>query len=171
MTKHTDFWGGDDAQIDRTGAHRRLHRKGYDLNTLLYEQDKDLLAWAESRIGVPFRSEARTIGCARDGELVAVVVYDGFSRNDVNMHIASDGARRWLTCELLAAAFAYPFNQCGMRRVTALVPAKNAEALRFDQHLGFRREGYHPRAANNGGDLISLGMLKENCRFIHRGQQ
>lgn len=141
------------------------------MNRLIYEQDGELLAWASARIGVSFRTDAKTVGYARDGELIAVVVYDGFSAGDVNMHIASDGSSRWLTRELLTAAFAFPFIQCKMRRVTALVPAKNADALRFDQHLGFRREGYHPKAANNGGDLISLGMLREHCRFIQRGHQ
>jgi len=118
-----------------------------------------------------FRADARFIGYERDGELVAVTGFDGFSLVDCYMHVASDGTGRWLTREFLAASFAYPFIQCNMRRVTALVPAKNAQALKFDQHLGFRREGYHPQAADDGGDLISLGMLRENCRYLPRGQQ
>ncbi len=169
MNTQTDFLGGGDAEIDHAGAHRRRHREGDDLNTLIYEQNKNLLAWAASRIGVQFRPDARTIGYARDGELIAVVVYDGFSMGDVNMHIVSDGGQRFLTRELLTAAFAFPFIQCGLRRVTALVPAKNRDALKFDEELGFRREGYHPRAAEGGGDLISLGMLRENCRYIQQG--
>lgn len=140
------------------------------MNKLIYGEDERLLPWAAERIGgIQFRADARTIGYARDGEIMAVVVFDGFSDADCNMHIASDGTRRWLTRELLIAAFAYPFTQCGFRRVTGLVPAKNLDALRFDQHLGFRREGYHPSAAKNGGDLISLGMLREWCRFLPKG--
>lgn len=133
---------------------------------LIYGEDERLLPWAESRVGVAgFRPDARTIGYERDDELVAVVIFDGFSPVDANMHIASDGTRRWLTRELLIAAFAYPFIQCGLRRVTGLVPARNIAALKFDEHIGFRREGYHPNAAKDG-DLVSLGMLKEWCRFI-----
>ncbi|MEX3687927.1 hypothetical protein AB3X91_14785 [Paraburkholderia sp. BR14263] len=30
MTKHADFWGSDEPEIDRAGPHRRLHRKAYD---------------------------------------------------------------------------------------------------------------------------------------------
>jgi RimJ/RimL family protein N-acetyltransferase len=139
---------------------------------LIYGEDERLLPWATERVGLDgFRSDARTIGYERDGELCAVAVFDGFSSVDCNIHIASDGSRRWLTREFLTAAFSYPFIQCGLRRVTGLVPAKNADALRFDQHLGFRREGYHHKAASNGGDLISLGMLREHCRFISRGNQ
>ncbi|SEH89895.1 GNAT family N-acetyltransferase [Paraburkholderia hospita] len=137
---------------------------------LIYEQDERFLTWAAARIGVDrFRDDARTIAYEKDGELLAVIVFDGFSGSDMNMHVASDGTRQWLTRELLTAAFAYPFIQCGVRRVTGLVPAKNAAALKFDQHLGFRREGYHPCAARNGGDLISLGMLREHCRFLPQG--
>jgi RimJ/RimL family protein N-acetyltransferase len=136
------------------------------MNRLIYGEDDRLLPWALERTGIPgFRPDARTIGYERDGETVAVVVFDGFSEIDCNMHIASDGTRRWLTRELLTAAFAFPFIQCGLRRVTGLVPARNVAALRFDEHIGFRREGYHARAAKDG-DLVSLGMLREWCRFL-----
>jgi|SRR5213595_165503 len=137
------------------------------MSRLVYGEDERLLPWAAARIGLEsFRPDARTIGLERDGVLVAVVVFDGFSSVDANMHVASDGSARWLNRAFLAACFAYPFVQCRLRRVTGLVPATNRAALRFDEHLGFRREGYHPRATPTGGDLISLGMLREHCRFI-----
>lgn len=133
---------------------------------LIYDRTDELLRWAAERIGVEcFKPDAKTIGQERDGEIAAVVVFDGFSDVDCNMHIASDGSRRWLTRALLVAAFTYPFIQCGLRRVTGLVPADNKDALRFDEHLGFRREGFHPHATKTG-DLISLGMLREHCRYI-----
>lgn len=133
---------------------------------LIYGQEERLLPWAEARtMGGRFRRDAYAIGLERDGELVAVVVYDGFSETDCNIHIASDGTGRWMNRALLAAAFAYPFTQLGLRRVTGLVPAKNAAALAFDEHLGFVREGYHPRALPDD-DLITLGLLREDCRFI-----
>ncbi|CAB3972358.1 MULTISPECIES: GNAT family protein [Burkholderia] len=133
---------------------------------LIYNDDDRLIAWAMERIGVPaFRPDARAIGQESNGELNAVVVFDGFSTVDCNIHIASDGSSHWLTRAFLIAAFSYPFIQCGLRRVTGLVSAKNIAALKFDEHLGFRREGYHPRAAHDG-DLVSLGMLREWCRFI-----
>lgn len=133
---------------------------------LIYGEEHRLLPWAQARIGVSgFRRDAYTIGLERGGELVAVVVFDNFSDTDCNMHIASDGTRRWLSKELLVSAFSYPFIQLGLARVTGLVPASNAQALAFDEHLGFVREGYHPKAAA-GEDMISLGLLREHCRFI-----
>lgn len=133
---------------------------------LIYGQEDRLLPWACTRIGIPaFRRDAYSLGLERDGEIVAVVVFDCFSETDCNMHIASDGTGRWLNKELLLAAFSYPFGQLGLRRVTGLVPAKNEAALRFDENLGFVREGYHKHALLDD-DMISLGMLRENCRFF-----
>jgi RimJ/RimL family protein N-acetyltransferase len=137
---------------------------------LIYGQEDRLLPWAQERIGVSFRSDAYTIGLEKDGELVAVVVYDTFSEVDCCMHIASDGTRAWMNKSLLLAAFAYPFIQLKLRRVTGMVPAKNTQALAFDEHIGFVREGYHPKALPDD-DLVSLGLLRENCRFIPQGER
>ena len=136
---------------------------------LIYGEEDRLLPWAQERVGVAFRRDAYAIGLEKAGQIVAVVVYDNFSECDCNMHIASDGTRAWMNKSLLVSAFAYPFLQLRFNRVTGLVPAHNEAALAFDEHLGFVREGYHPKAGPEGGDLISLGMLRENCRFIPKG--
>lgn len=132
---------------------------------LIYGCEDRLLPWAGARVGVAFRADAYTIGLERNGQLAAVVVFDTFSEADCCMHIASDGTRAWMNKSLLVAAFAYPFVQLGLRRVTGMVPASNAEALAFDEHIGFVREGYHPHALPDD-DLVSLGLLRERCRFI-----
>lgn len=132
---------------------------------LIYGQDEILLPWAAERIGIPqFRDDARAIGIG-DGQIRGVVVYDCFGLVDCNMHVASDGSRRWLTRQVLAHVFAYPFIQLKLRRVTALVPASNHHALRFDRKLGFRDEGYF-RHAMPADDIVALGMLRAECRFI-----
>jgi len=133
---------------------------------LIYGHDHMLLPWAAERIGIGrFRDDARAIGVGDGDNIRGVVVYDTFSSADCNMHVASDGSGRWLTREFLCHAFSYPFIQLRLRRVTAMVPAKNLHALRFDEKLGFVREGYHPHGMPDD-DLISLGMLRKNCRFI-----
>lgn len=136
---------------------------------LIYGQEDRLLPWAQDRIGVAFRRDAYTLGLEKGGELVAVVVFDNFSECDCNMHIASDGTKSWMNKSLLLAAFAYPFAQLGLLRLTGMVPADNADALAFDENIGFVREGYHPKAGPGGKDLISLGLMRENCRFIPKG--
>lgn len=133
---------------------------------LIYDQQERLLEWALKHIGIgAFRPDARAIGLARDDELTAVTVFDNFSECDCNIHIASDGTRCWLNKPFLLASFAFPFSQLKLRRVTGLVREDNADALRFDQNLGFVIEGHHPDADPSGA-LISLGLLRRNCRFI-----
>lgn len=125
-----------------------------------------LLAWAAERIGLAcFKLDAKAIGIKRRGELVAVVVYDSFSAADCNMHVASDGRGTWLSRSVLVAVFHYPFVQLKLRRVTALIPAKKTHAIRFNEHLGFKLEGFCPEAMPDD-DLQIRGMLRRECRFI-----
>lgn len=133
--------------------------------SLIYGEDERCLEWAAEVIGMEFRPDAVAIGRARRGELVAVCAYDGFSDCDVNIHIASDGSRWWLTRHFLVSIFAYPFIQCGLRRVTGLVPGKNTQALRFNRKLGFQIEG-RCRNALPDDDVVILGLLRSECRFI-----
>ena len=123
--------------------------------------------WAQARIPhVPSWGEwYEAIGLERDGELVAVVVYNFWSDCDIAMHIAAVPGRRWLTRPFLQAAFRYPFVQLGVQRVTGYVPEKNVDALRFDLHLGFVREGLM-RNALPDDNVVVLGMLRNECRFL-----
>lgn len=133
---------------------------------LIYDQQKRLLEWAVEHIGIDaFRPDAKAIGLVREDEITAVTVFDNFSKCDCNIHIASDGTRCWMNKSFLLASFAFPFLQLRLRRVTGLVREDNVDALDFDQKLGFVIEGRHPDAEPNGA-LISLGLLRRNCRFI-----
>lgn len=124
------------------------------------------IAWAAERIGIPrFRPDAKGIAQLRDEKLVAVVVFDTFSACDCNMHIASDGSKRWMTRELLMESFWYPFVTAGLRRVTGVVPAKNQEAIDFDLKMGFEFEG-RCRDALPDDDVVILGMRRAACPFI-----
>jgi RimJ/RimL family protein N-acetyltransferase len=133
------------------------------------EQRPVFIDWAQRALGgIRLARDAKTIAAVRDGEILAVVCYDTFTAFDCHMHIASNGSRRWISRALLREAFAYPFIQCGLRRVTGLVAASNQDAMRFDLHLGFRIEGLCREGAPDG-DLFILGMLRRECRFIQQG--
>ena len=136
-----------------------------NVNGFIYDDQERLISWASEVIGFTPRPDVQHMGWQEDGKLRAVVLWDGFSKCDCNIHIASDGTGHWLRRAFLRAAFAHPFVQWKMRRVTALVPAKNAAALRFDLHLGFKQEGV-VRHALPDDDIIILGLLREDCRFI-----
>lgn len=133
-----------------------------------YTQCPDRLAWAAKVTGVPrFRDDAKIISVMDGDTIRAVIVYDTWGSSDVCMHVASDGTGRWMTREALIKCFAYPFIQCKLRRITGLVPSKNTRALQFDLKLGFKQEGLF-RHAMPDDDIVALGMLREECRWIPR---
>jgi hypothetical protein len=137
------------------------------MTNLLYGQEDRLLPWAAEKIGIPgFRTDAKTIGVERDGEVSAVAVYDCFSPADCNVHLASDGSKRWMTKEFLVAGFVFPFVQCGFKSITGLVPANRADVLAFDYHIGWSYVGIRHDCMPGGGDLVILEMLRARCKFI-----
>lgn len=136
---------------------------------LVLDQRERCGEWARERIPhVPSWGDwYQAIGLEREGELVAVVVYNCMSECDIAMHIAAVPGRRWMTRQFLRAAFRYPFIQLGCRRVSGFVPVTNLDAQRFDEHLGFVREGLMREALPNGEDVIVYGMLERESRW-HR---
>lgn len=133
--------------------------------TIIYGENERLIGWASRVIGFTPRPDAQAIGWQEGENLRAVVIWDGFSPCDCNIHIASDGSRTWMRRAFLKTAFMHPFVQWNMRRVTGLVPSKNTIALQFDLHLGFQVEGT-VRHALPDDDIILLGLLREDCRWI-----
>ena len=133
---------------------------------IILDQKERCGEWARARIPhvESWGEWFEAIGLEKDGELVAVVVYNLFSGADIAMHVAAEPGRRWMTRAFLRTVFRYPFVQLECRRVTGYVPASNADALRFDRHLGFKEEG-RMREALPDDDVIVLGMLKRECRF------
>lgn len=133
---------------------------------LVYDTDA-VFQFVRERVPGLGRSEGmRAIGWSRGGVLVAGVVYEGFNGFNCWMHVAARPGGRWLRREYLQACFAYPFLVCGLRRVSGYVEARNADARRFDEHLGFTEEARLRGAASDGGDVILYVMRREDCRHV-----
>lgn len=112
----------------------------------------------------------QAIGLIDETQILAVVIYNEFYGNGCAIHIAAVPGKRWMTRELLRAAFEYPFVQLGYKRLTGYVPAKNFAAQRLDEHLGFKREGLL-REFLYDDDVIVYGLLKRECRFLNNGRK
>jgi hypothetical protein len=124
--------------------------------------------WMRDRIGCPpFMQPFSGFGLFDDLLLRAGVLFTDYNGStNVSMHVASDGSRRWMTRNFLSAVFLYPFEQLKVLRITGIVQAANTRALRFDRKLGFKIEGRLRRGAPDGSDVIVLGMLRSECRFL-----
>lgn len=107
-----------------------------------------------------------TIGLIDDNnQPIAVVYFDNYNEANVNMHIAAEPGKRWLTREFLWYCFFYPFEQLKVKRITGLVASNNAAARKFDEHIGFTLEATL-KDAHPGGDLLVYCMRREQCRWL-----
>nr|DAF30653.1 MAG TPA: acetyltransferase [Caudoviricetes sp.] len=106
------------------------------------------------------------LGLLKGGKLVAGVVFNMYTGTGICMHVAAEG-KDWMSREFLRATFRYPFVQLGCRRVTGLVRTDNLAAQKFDEHLGFKREGLIREGDDDGCDLILYGMLAKECRWLN----
>ena len=143
------------------------------MRILIANRDKLVAEWVAARIPIfEFGSSPYTaLGIANEaGVLLAGVVYQNYTKVDIHMHVAALPGRRWMSRHFLGECFRYPFEQLKCRRVTGLVPAKNAVAAKFDEHLGFTWEGRIRRILPDGDDVIVYGMLREECRFLEVGR-
>lgn len=128
-------------------------------------------AWAQERIGTPFPFRDFTaLTLIESPRIVATVLYCNWNGANVEMHVASDGTRQWMTRSYLRVVFAYPFEQLQVRRVSGVVAESNVDAVNFDFALGFKLEGRMRQAATDGSDLLILGMLRSECRFLSGGR-
>lgn len=133
-----------------------------------YNDLGEMLSWAENIIGVTFRDDARAIGLERDGVLCAVAAFDTFSTTGCNIHVAAEPGRRWLTREFCRHVAVYPFLTCRHRRVSCVIPASNADSIRFAEHFGCTLEGRIRAGAADGGDELLYGLLVEECKWLPR---
>jgi len=137
------------------------------MKTTIYGQEDRVVPWVAHRIDEDrFDEDCVGLGLEEDGELIAGVVYNWYTGPSIAMHVAAEPGRRWLNRDFLYRCFAYPFLQLKCNRVTGLVRVDNLDAQRFDEHLGFKREGVIRQGADDKTDLILYGMLKDECRWL-----
>jgi hypothetical protein len=59
----------------------------------------------------------------------------------------------------------WPFQVRNLRRISAEIDASNTRAIRNAQLLGFKEEGRKRQAGENGGDIVQLGLLRDECEI------
>ena len=116
--------------------------------------------------GFAARDDLVGIGLRRDGELVACALYEGFNGKNMWVHLAAVPGRHWLNRSFLRAGFIYPFDICGVQRLSGYVNESNHEARRFDEHVGFKEEARLRGAAPDGGDVLLYVMWRKDCRYV-----
>jgi RimJ/RimL family protein N-acetyltransferase len=140
--------------------------KGHKPVKLLYGSNDEIAEWVRKQLDMDSGfGPSLAIGVTQGGKIIGGVVYYCYRHPNIEMAVASISPH-WANRTTLRAFFDLPFNRLKCKRVTALVDADNKEVQRFDERLGFVKEGVL-RQANPNGDAILYGMLKHECRWIN----
>lgn len=123
-----------------------------------------LWAFINTRLGIPISDDFRAIGAVDGGLLRAVVAYNGFTGRTCFMHSAIDDPSV-VNRTFVRAIFEYPFVQCGVLSILAMVDSTNTQALDIDKRCGFKEIN---RLAGAGleGDMVILQLTRDECRWL-----
>ena len=93
------------------------------------------------------------------------VGFDSFLGKTCQIHVVNFN-KKYTPRKLLSAVFEYAFITAGRETLIGIVNSNNTDAMKYDQHLGFKEayrfEGMH----DDGGDIVVFEMKKADCRFI-----
>ena len=122
------------------------------MSCLVFGFDQELAAWASSRIphmrGRPF-GPCRAIGVMRGTDpndmaapMQAVVVFHEYQEYEKTCQVSvASRTPLWARRDVLAGLLSYPFDQLGVNVLWSAMRHTNERAIRFNEHLGFKRDG------------------------------
>lgn len=135
---------------------------------LIFDGNERIAEWCQARI-VHFSgwgSAPSAVGLEVGAKLRAGVVYTNFSGGNVFASIVAEGA---LNRRFLYAIFYNPFIAWKVRHITCAIEESNVKSLKLCSNMGFNQEGRLRESAVNGEDIIIMGLLKRECRFLSWG--
>ena len=126
--------------------------------------------WIMDRAGGGFDPERDrcVANLSADGTIMGGFVFQNYTGRDgsIAAHMAGVGPR-WCSRDLLWMCFDYCFNQLGVHKILAPVPAQCDAALEQDYRAGYVYEATIKHVFPGGGDLIVLSMTRKQCRWLN----
>lgn len=132
-------------------------------------QGQEVGEWVTEKSGGHWTHLCTAIGEVKNGELVAGVVYDGFTHSSISMHSRIDNPKL-VSREFYWAIFDYPFNQLKVNRITGIVKTSNKKAIQLNEKLNFKREALLRNYFPND-DAIIYVLWPQDCRFLKLGKR
>ena len=140
---------------------------------LIYGENQPISEWVS--LGLFGRHDqldgSKAIGISKGENLIAGVVYNNFMTDQEDKVYCCELSiysvdKTWCTRHNLKALFAFPFIQLGLKRVQTICSTREGKTIMFNKRLGFKEEGIHREFWPMGGDAISFGMLKSDCKWV-----
>jgi RimJ/RimL family protein N-acetyltransferase len=128
-----------------------------------------VLQFIKQRVPVLASENMKGLGLEKDSELIAGVLYEGYTGVAVWAHVAAIPGARWLNRDFLRYSLEYAYTEMGCKHIFGWVEAGNIQARRFDEHLGFRPVAQIEGAGKDGGAVVIYRMDRDDCRFLKQG--
>lgn len=119
--------------------------------------------------GVQPSVDLKMIGWVKNNKLAMVVGFNGFFGKICNIHVAMLPEFHFTPKVMLKEVFNYVFNTSQRELVLGILNSNNHEAIRYDEHLGFTELSRIPGMHDEGGDVVVLGMYKQDCKYLEEG--
>ena len=132
------------------------------------KNQEELRSWINKHGVGEFDEKTMCIGQEKDGELIGVVAYTNFYPKVCQFHVGAT-TEYWVTKELLAAMFDYPFNKLEVEVILAPIAKDNIKSLTFGRKLGFQQVADIPYGLGDG-DLIVMAMKRNQCKWLQQGE-
>lgn len=134
---------------------------------LVLDQKERIGAWVAQKVGQGADwGSFYAMGVVRGDEVIAGVVINNFNGANATCHIAIAYQTRMII-PLFEAVCDYAFRQCGLKRLTGMVPSNEPHILAFDKHLGFEEE-FLMKDGAPGADMHILVMRPDTCRWLRK---
>lgn len=121
--------------------------------------------------GVHPSGDLKMIGWVAEGELKIVVGLNGWIGQTCQIHLAFAPGWTYSPKEMLKEVFNYAFNTAKRDMLIGIVNSQNVSAMRMDFHLGFTELFRLPALHDYGGDIVVLGMTREQCKYLNYIEQ
>lgn len=118
----------------------------------------EVVRFAETALERPFVPPFTEMGLARDGKVIAAVIFNGFIGTDIDVSVAGKGWTRGFVREVGR----YVFDQLGCLRMTAIT--HQVEVADMACRLGATMEGVMRNHFGPNRDGLILGILREDWR-------
>jgi len=119
--------------------------------------------WVSTNYNVCGSEFTAAIGYEKDGEIRCVTGYNHFNGKSCHTHFYYKGG--YVPKDYLWFIHYYPFIQCGLDMLIAIIASANDKIVNLCHKLGYI-EQYRLLHAHPEGDLMLATMQKDNCRFL-----
>lgn len=132
---------------------------------LVFGHDELVKQWVQNLI--PHATDfgpSTAIGVSSDDDvLMAGVVFNEYQEDYSTIQLSMAAhSPKWAHPAMISGILRYPFEQLGINKVWTATPHKNERAIKFNEGIGFKKEGTLAQHFGPGNHAVICRMFKQD---------